>query len=237
MKKRAHGFTLIELLVVIMIIGVLAGLLLPVMASARERARQTHCENNLKEFGRGLMMFRQDSGTDALPNWLSHLTPKYINSPKTYLCKSDKSEGREGSRPTILPADFGDQFAETDEITVNGFACSYLYQFCAANCSWNGGGFVDLNDAAGSPLPNTWMNVKINQLKKGDTYHPEPYAETFFPIVSCFHHWQEQKFVYENARGETKRSGLMISLAYAGNVFRSAFDWDIPMANVRSDEE
>lgn len=58
MKRR--GFTLIELLVVIAIIAILAAILFPVFAKAREKARQTACLSNMKQVGMGLMMYVSD---------------------------------------------------------------------------------------------------------------------------------------------------------------------------------
>jgi len=54
------GFTLIELLVVIAIIAILAAILFPVFAQAREKARQTGCLSNVKQIGLGVQMYLQD---------------------------------------------------------------------------------------------------------------------------------------------------------------------------------
>ncbi len=58
--KKKQGFTLIELLVVIAIIAILAAILFPVFAQAREKARQTTCASNEKQMGLAILQYQQD---------------------------------------------------------------------------------------------------------------------------------------------------------------------------------
>ncbi len=60
MNVKRHGFTLIELLVVIAIIAILAAILFPVFARAREKARQASCQSNLKQLAISVQMYSQD---------------------------------------------------------------------------------------------------------------------------------------------------------------------------------
>jgi prepilin-type N-terminal cleavage/methylation domain-containing protein len=66
MRRRSDGFTLIELLVVIAIIAILAAMLLPGLAKAREQARRAVCKSNLRQFGIGLTLYALDN-RDVIP--------------------------------------------------------------------------------------------------------------------------------------------------------------------------
>ncbi len=67
---RTRAFTLIELLVVIAIIAILAAILFPVFAQAREKARQTSCLSNMKQILTGSLMYTQDYDERLMPSWL-----------------------------------------------------------------------------------------------------------------------------------------------------------------------
>src|SRR5579859_382609 len=70
--SRPHnGFTLIELLVVIAIIAILAAILFPVFARAREEARKTSCLSNLKQIGTAAAMYVQDYDEHLMPPWMA----------------------------------------------------------------------------------------------------------------------------------------------------------------------
>ena len=97
-RRREQGFTLIELLVVIAIIAILAAILFPAFAKAREAARRSACTSNLKQIGLGIMQYSQEydeklppaksgSGSSVLP-WPELINP-YLKSVDLFRCPSN----------------------------------------------------------------------------------------------------------------------------------------------------
>ncbi len=90
------GFTLIELLVVIAIIAILAAILFPVFARAREKARQTTCTSNQRQIAAGLAMYAQDHDNKYPPNpgdtvWTKSMST-YLNEDKLFVCPTASSK-------------------------------------------------------------------------------------------------------------------------------------------------
>ena len=111
--SRRPGFTLIELLVVIAIIAVLASILFPVFARARENARRTSCLSNIKQLGLGVMQYTGDydekyplvSFPTPADTWTLSMQP-YLKSQQLLRCPSDVSTNGDATTPRLTSYGF-----------------------------------------------------------------------------------------------------------------------------------
>lgn len=125
--SKRKGFTLIELLVVIAIIAILAAILFPVFARARENARRSSCQSNLKQIGLAIFQYSQDYD-EKLPfartpgpnynSWAGNAQP-YIKSNQVFACPSNTDNANKmGSRiPGVtpdIPVSYGINFEIAD---------------------------------------------------------------------------------------------------------------------------
>ncbi|MCX7598892.1 MAG: DUF1559 domain-containing protein [Armatimonadetes bacterium] len=141
-----RGFTLIELLVVIAIIAILAAILFPVFARAREKARQASCQSNLKQLALGYQMYAQDYDEKfpaiitacwggypiqaKIPNYL-RLEP-YVKNWQLWACPSGWGDcANTSSHHTVVntviqmglvPANFQINYMVPEPISVNGYS-------------------------------------------------------------------------------------------------------------------
>lgn len=154
-RPYTTGFTLIELLVVIAIIAILAAILFPVFAQAREKARQTACLSNSKQIGLGISMYIQDydemlpmGGYDNVTRrsrWYRDIYP-YVKNVGVFSCPSETRGNINGTNTNFVPVYQAETATQPAGPSYNG---AY-----AGNGNWFGYG----TSSAGASFPIASMN-------------------------------------------------------------------------------
>ena len=220
-------FTLIELLVVIAIIGLLAAMLLPVLARAKAKARESACTSQLNQFGKALLMYWDENEEEPVA-WLSCLFPEFLSTNELYMCPNDDNEpstpdNKWLARPWGQPGDYNEAYDREDNHQNPDYAdelmdrneeikkCSYFYEFTHAKCSVSGwGGF------------KSWKHAKMDQLFNDsgpDVPNPPGWAATEFPVVRCYWHLRKDK-------KDRYESAPVLNVAHAGNFLLTKAQWE-----------
>jgi prepilin-type N-terminal cleavage/methylation domain-containing protein/prepilin-type processing-associated H-X9-DG protein len=185
---KRRGFTLIELLVVIAIIAILAAILMPVFAQAREKARTASCQSNLKQIMTAIHMYMQDYDEQVMASgwlqigttgnwatWMEMVNP-YIKNEQVFKCPSaPKSPGEYGLAASI-----------------NRVASDYCWPFWIPYNYWNwfgvtmfGGYPIHPNSPYRSPNPWAFNAGPLQSDKPSEAAMiVEGYMATYYPSTA-----------------------------------------------------
>jgi len=198
LRRSPTGFTLIELLVVIAIIAILAAILFPVFAQAREKARQASCISNLKQLGLGITMYAQDYD-ECLPYgynyaadgktwwwWQDSIRP-YVKSEAVYTCPSAsphmmERNGRPPGTPSPLVRDYIANAAKIGDVNGNWPPTRTDNSVVRVGPFTNNGGtgtatqsLANVQDPAGTiALFDGQREIEIYAINQADCWTPTP---------------------------------------------------------------
>ena len=192
-KQRTLAFTLIELLVVIAIIAILAAILFPVFAQAREKARAASCLSNQKQIATGILMYTQDydemllmgfwktlsgsgSASQTLCSWPAMVQP-YIKNTQVFQCPSAPRMTNSGITPGTIAAPDGCGIGD-------GWATTYAYNYYLAGNN-NATGVATRSVAAINAPADTVMIVDGASLPQARPVSPDNWPQKRTSIATA----------------------------------------------------
>ncbi|MBC8103717.1 MAG: DUF1559 domain-containing protein [Cytophagales bacterium] len=176
------GFTLIELLVVIAIISILAAILFPVFAQARDKARSASCLSNLKQIGLSYSLYQQDydgllpltNHSGGLASWINACQP-YLRNRGVYRCPSDNSAKK-----------WAETDAEWSDSTRDVRRSSYFLNAWLAGGGPAGDSLYGNDAAIKNPASLIYVSESVEE-SKSDHFHPMCWgaADPLYPTCTA----------------------------------------------------